>query len=213
MIHQDTIAEIQSIPLEDIIGAYVELKKSGSTYKAPSPFSDESTPSFYVTPAKGIWKCFSSGHGGNNAISFVMKFLDVGYVDAIKDIAQKNGITITYDKELEADREKRKSLDALYKINRNVQRIWTTELADLHQDHPANRWVFGEKGYDLDTVVQFGIGYAPDKWKFLGPKFINSDKFQEATQLGLVRTKEGNTYDVFIHRVIFPIYASRATSL
>ena len=99
MISHDTIDKIKSLPILDVVQSYsdIKLKKSGSSYKGLSPWSNEKSPSFYVNPAKGFFKCFSSGKGGNNAISFVMQKEGLEYIDAVKSLAQQNGIEIEYD--------------------------------------------------------------------------------------------------------------------
>src|SRR5687767_10212263 len=117
MISQITIDQVRELPIVDVVRCYIDLQKSGSNYTALSPFNDEKTPSFFVVPAKNIFKCFSSGNGGD-AVRFVMTKATLSFPEAIRDICQKFSIPVEYD-QARHPKEYYDELELLYKINDN----------------------------------------------------------------------------------------------
>ncbi len=214
-ISPSSIDRIKDLPVADVIGRYIELKKNGSGFKALSPFNDEKSPSFYVHPAKGIFKCFSSGKGGD-AIAFVMEYCNMGYIDAIKDIAQKCGERIEYETPTPEAKEQADQREVLYKLNLATARQYTKQLHDLINqrandlsfDHPALTEIVKRK-FSFDTLATWQIGYAPqpEQWNFL-TDLIGDKNFASAIELGLIKHKEqtGKRYDTWRNRLMFPIH-------
>lgn len=214
-ISSSSIDRIKDIPVADVIGRYIELKKNGSGFKANSPFNDEKSPSFFVHPGKNIFKCFSSGKGGD-AIAFVMEFNNMTYIDAIKDIAQKCGERLEYEEQTPEVKEQADHRELLYKLNEATARQYTKQLhellnkraGDLELKHPAIDEIVKRK-FTYDTLVQWQIGYAPqpEKWDFL-TSLIGDKNYNQAIELGLIKSKEqtGKRYDAWRNRVMFPIH-------
>jgi DNA primase len=226
MIAPQTIESVKSLSIVDVVSKYVpELKKSGSSWRAPSPFTDEKTPSFYVVPNRNFFKCFSSGKGGD-LITFVIEKFGLSYVDAIKTLCSDFNITIEYESEgLTKEHYDRQA--TLLKINhatanhyRNeLLKIFAWPMPDFLLDIDA--WyvqVFNElitrRKFTLDTINQWQIGYAPGdvgegytpaKWRFLAEKMISTGNHEHGQHLGLITTKDQVNYDTFRHRIIYPI--------
>ena len=207
MIDPSVIEEIKNrIDIVDVVGDFVDLKKSGSSFKALSPFTTEKTPSFYVVPSKGIFKDFSSGKGGD-AITFVMELDGLSYVEALKYLAKKYGIEIVEEvqsDEIQAAQNRRESLFIVLNFANEL-------FKDLLKNHAEGKAVgytyFRERGFSDETIQGFELGYSLDVWDHLfrtgKQKGYNEDLLEEA---GLIVKKEGKTYDRFRGRVIFPIH-------
>ncbi|MBN1132190.1 MAG: DNA primase [Bacteroidales bacterium] len=207
MIDQQTINQIfETADIVEVISDYVTLKKSGSNYKGLSPFTNEKTPSFFVSPAKGIFKDFSSGKGGN-VVGFLMEHEKLTYPEALRYLAKKYNIPIE-EKELTADeiqlRNERESLLAVTAFARSFFRdqLGTAEGKAVGMSYLRKR------GFRDDIIVKFEIGYSPEDRK----AFSNEAKKKGYRQEYLVKTglsiaKEDYLTDRFHGRVIFPIHA------
>lgn len=216
MISQSTIDKVRDLDILTIIRPYLELKKQGARFVGLSPFNDEKTPSFYVTPSRNMFKCFSSGHGGDG-VAFVMLKNNLDFIPAVERICTDHGIPIEYEKLDPEQKEKMLQRADLLKLNEAAARQYTNQLIDIHQDNPANKMIFDRwtspslsawENYEtvLQLVIDWKLGYAPDSWNFL-TKTINEFALNEqAEALGLVKKKKnGHYYDFFRHRLIFPI--------
>lgn len=216
MISHSTIERIKDLPIADVISRYIELKKNGSGYKALSPFTDEKTPSFSVVPSKNIFKCFSSGIGGD-AIRFVMEHQKMNFIDAITDIANRCNERIEYDTPPTPEaKEQHDHRQLLYKINEATARQYALQLAtllqakasDLETNHPAIAEII-KRRFTYDTIIQWQIGYAPqgDKWNFLTDK-LGDKNYAAGIELGLIKKSEskGTTYDAWRNRIMYPIH-------
>jgi DNA primase len=206
-ISEDTIQEIKShIDIVDVISDFINLKKSGSNYKALSPFTNEKTPSFFVSPAKEIYKCFSSGKGGD-AINFIMEIEGVNYVEALQYLAKKYGIEIQETEETDEEilvHNERESLFIVLSYARDffVKTLW---------EHPEGQAVgltyLNERGFDERIIRKFELGYSLDSWDAFYQDALGQ-KFQEDVleKAGLIIKKEGKIYDRFRGRVMFPVH-------
>jgi len=212
MITKSTIDKIFStIRVEEVIGEYVQLKRSGANYKGLSPFHDEKTPSFVVSPSKQIWKDFSSGKGGT-AISFLMEMENFSYPDALRHLAKKYGIEVEEDsRELtNEEKESRNHIELLYKINEIAGNFFHEQLLQTEEGQNIGLSYFKERGIDNKLIEKFHLGYSPEE-KNIFTKFA-LDKGYEKNLLeksGLSIFKENNfeTIDRFRERVIFPIHS------
>jgi DNA primase catalytic core len=207
MISQTTIDQINELSLSEVIGHYVDLKKTGINYMAKSPFTGEKTGSFSVSDQKNIWKCFSTGTGGNNAISFLMKLENLSFYEATKALCEKLNITIEcepgYDSEEE--KKKRERIETLYEINEQAVEKYRGQLKP---ETPAwqeitSRWGYIGAEAVNDIAIAFELGYAPNEAKFLCANMIQNGHYESGIALGLV--KEGKNYDTFRDRLMFPI--------
>lgn len=200
-----TNASIDNVKDADIvttIGKYVQLKKAGVTYEGLSPFTAEKTPSFKVSPDKQIFKCFSSGLGGD-AITFIQQFEKVGYYDALEIIAKIHGIALERQTETEVAKRSRIAIETLEDFAFNVATKFRNNFTALEKDHWAQQLI-AERGYTDEIKIDFQIGYGLYENQ-ITTYSQETGNFENAKKLGLVKTKESATYDVFKKRIIFPI--------
>ncbi|MEX1001019.1 MAG: DNA primase [Crocinitomicaceae bacterium] len=209
MIPKQTIDEIfQTARVEEVIGDFVHLKKSGSNLKAKSPFVDERTPSFMVSPAKQIWKCFSSGKGGN-VVSFLMEHEHFSYVEALKWLADKYNIEIKEDRERTPEEQEAYSIrENLSIINEFAKDHFVHNLHNNEQGKAIGLSYFLERGFREDTISKFQLGYVLDESdSFTKAALAKNYKLEYLEKAGLTRTKEGRSFDFFRGRVMFPIHS------
>jgi len=207
MIPHSTIDDIrQAADIVDIISDYLILQPAGRNYKALSPFTQEKTPSFVVSPDKQIYKCFSTGKGGN-VFSFVMEMEKVSFPEAIELVAKRTGIDIsrfTEKKEHNHAPEDSRT-ETLRWAAKFFQRTLESRSGKIGYDYLAIRRALSEK-----TIKSFGLGYAPDSWDSLFNEAKRAGIPQKhLTDLGLVsQNKQKNSwYDTFRNRVIFPVFS------
>lgn len=208
-IPEQKVDEIyNAIDLVDLISDYVgPMKKKGQNFWALSPFANEKTPSFAVNPAKGIYKCFSSGKGGN-AVNFLMEMEGYTYVEALKHIARKYGIEIVEEEESPEAKAYRDKRQSLYIVNEFAATYYHQQLLQSDEGQRIGLAYFRERGILQKTIETFQLGYAHDRWDH----FVNearSKQYNEAylKELGLVSQSEksGKLFDRFRARVMFPI--------
>lgn len=197
---------LDTVRIEDIIKDYVELKQQGPNYKGKSPFVEEKTASFVVSPVKQIYKDFSSGKGGS-VVNFLMEKVPCSYPEALGIIAQKYSIDLEYEN-AEAAAKMKVEIDKKDKLREtltSVYNLYRDEFTKSPEHHPARIEVEDKRGYTKDEILEWGIGYAPQN--FLYDKLKNSGKVNEGLDLGLI--KKGNyenKYDAYSERVIYPIH-------
>lgn len=204
MIPDDSIEEVRAgADIVGIIGEFVTLKKAGREYKGLSPFTDEKTPSFCVIPHKGFWHCFSSGRSGD-VFSFVMDRLGLGFLDAVRYVAERSGITV---REVErADRAEDPNRP-LYEANAFARTFFIEQLADPKVGATARAYL-ERRGISPETAERFGLGYAPDEWRALreaAGKHGFDDELLLAVGLLTTSDKNPDPYDRFRNRIVFPI--------
>ena len=186
-----------------IIGKYVDLKKSGSSYKGVSPFTNEKTPSFMVSQTKNIWKCFSSGLGGD-AISFLQKKNNISFYDAIIEIAEIQNITIQYVEQSKEYKEQFEKQKGRIELNQLATNEYLIHFNSLDENHWSKKWL-KERYLSLETQIKFMIGYAPDSWDFLTDKFIGSASLGTSKDIGLIASGQNKSYDFWRDRLMFPV--------
>lgn len=209
MIPKETIDQIKlAADIVEVIGDFVDLKKSGTNYKGISPFVDEKSPSFFVSPAKEIFKDFSSGKGGD-AIKFVMEVEGLSYVEALKYLAKKYNIDIKESEETPEDIIQRTERESLF-IALNFAKDFYKDLLLNHEEGKSiGLSYFKERGFTPEIIDKFDLGYSLDQWDALlkeaEKKQYNLEILEKA---GLVLSKdEGKkVYDRFRGRVTFPIH-------
>ncbi len=206
-IPQATVDEIKNrIDIVDVIGDFVNLKKSGQTYKAHSPFTNEKTASFFVVPSKGIYKCFSSGKGGD-AINFIMEYDGLNYTEALKYLAEKYGIEIE-EKELTDDEIKSQNeRESLFIVLNYAKKYFQDKLLTTDEGKAVGLSYFKERGIDESTIEKFGLGYSLEQWDdFLIQAKKDGFSDEIIGKAGLSVEGKEKVYDRFRGRVMFPIH-------
>ena len=207
MITKESIDKVyDAIRVEEVIGDFIQLKRSGSGYKGLSPFTNERTPSFSVSPAKQIWKDFSSGKGGN-AIAFLMEHEHFSYVEAIRYLAKKYNIELEETQQNEEEKNKANEREGLYLVSEFARDYFQQILLDSEEGKALGLTYFKERGFTDETIATFQLGYSLDSWSALTDEAIAKGMnvaYLEKT--GLTSTTEkGRKIDRFKGRVMFPI--------
>ena len=206
MISKNTIGKIfDQAVIEEVVGDFVHLKRSGRNYKALSPFTNEKTPSFYVVPHKGIYKCFSSGKGGN-VVNFLMELEKLSYPEALRWLAAKYGIEIEEEEMSDEAKEAQSEREALGLVVDYAQRWFEEQLWETEDGQAIGLSYFRERGYTDETIKEFGLGYCPDKWDSFTAAALEKGYSREMLEKsGLTKDRNGSPFDFFRGRVIFPI--------
>ena len=204
MIPDDQVEEVRArSDIVAVIGEHIPLKRAGKDYRALCPFHEEKTPSFYVVPSKGFYKCFGCGESGD-VFSFVMKRIGLDFTEAVKYAGRKAGVEV---REVKARPEYQDPNRPLYEANAFAREYYREQLADADIGRLARDYL-KERGIDADTAEDFGIGFAPDEWRGLRTAAARHG-IDDAILLdaGLVTTSERSEepYDRFRSRIIFPI--------
>lgn len=207
MLSQQTISEVESrIEIEEVVSDFVSLKRRGQNLVACCPFHDEKTPSFSVSPGKGIYKCFGCGKGGD-AISFVMEIEGINYVEAIRYLAAKYGVEIIEDTASDEDLQKQNERDSLFIVLNFAKEYFRKLLWEHESGMTIGLSYFKERGFSHQVIKKFELGYALEQWDGLyqaaRKEGYNPELLEKA---GLIIKKESRTYDRFRGRVIFPIH-------
>lgn len=209
MIPKHIIDDIMATArIEEVIGEFVSLKKSGADMKALSPFSQEKTPSFYVSPNKQIFKDFSSGKGGN-VVTFLMEHEQCSYPDALRYLAKKYGITIPEEKEITPEELlQANEKESLFIVLQYALEFYRKQLEETEDGRAVGKSYFLERGFREETLEKFGLGYSPNSWDQFGSEALKLGYKAEFLELaGLSKVNEqGKRYDMFRNRVIFPIH-------
>ena len=207
MISRSTIDKIyQTAIIEEVIGEFVNLKKSGSSWKGLSPFANEKSPSFFVVPAKGIYKDFSSGKGGN-VVDFLMEHEKLNYPEALRWLAAKYNIEIEEDKQTEEQQLEKSERESLSLVTEWAAKWFQEQLHNSEEGQAIGLSYFQERGFRPDIIKRFQLGYCPDKWDAMSKAAIEAGyNIQYLEKTGLSRDREGTPYDFFRGRVMFPIH-------
>lgn len=194
--------------IEEVIGEYVNLKRAGSNLKGLSPFTDEKSPSFMVSPAKQIFKCFSSGKGGT-VISFLMEQEQFSYPEALKWLAQRYNIELPEEKPLTVEEQQQISeRESLGIINDFARDFFVDRMHNGEEGKSIGLSYFVERGFRKDTIEKFQLGYCPRvEGSFTETALKKGYKLNYLEQLGLSKTKNDRSFDFFSGRVMFPIHS------
>ncbi|MCB0373088.1 MAG: DNA primase [Muricauda sp.] len=213
MISKNTIDQVyETARLEEVIGDFVQLKKSGSNFKGLSPFTDERTPSFMVSPVKQIWKDFSSGKGGN-VVAFLMEHEHFTYPEAIKYLAKKYNIEIEETEQTNEQKEQANERESMYLVSEYAQKYFTKTLWETELGKAIGLSYFKERGFTDETIKKFGLGYSLDEWEAFTKAALDEGyqlEFLEKTGLTIVKEQTGGEakkFDRFKGRVMFPIHS------
>lgn len=207
MIDHATVERIiETAKIDEVLSDYISLKKSGSNLKGNCPFHQEKTPSFMVSPVKGIYKCFGCGKGGN-VVNFVMDHENISYPDALRLIAKKYHIEIAETEESEEEVQKRNTRESLFLVNEFAGNFFSEALLKSSEGTSAGLTYFRERGFRDDIIQLFQLGYS----------FLSGDKLSKSAikagykndvlaKAGLAKIYDDRTADMFHGRVIFPIH-------
>ncbi|QEM07736.1 DNA primase [Mucilaginibacter rubeus] len=209
MIQKSTIDRImEATDIVEVIGEFVQLKKRGANYVGLSPFANERTPSFTVSPAKGIFKDFSTGKGGS-AVTFLMELEKFSYPEALKWLAKKYGIEVEETVEAPENREEDLRRESLMIVSAFAAKFFHEAMLETEEGQSIGLSYFKERGFTAETIKKFELGYSPDQWEaFTGAAIRNGYKEQFLVESGLsVKRDNGALFDRYRGRVMFPIHS------
>ncbi|MCB4800217.1 DNA primase [Neotamlana laminarinivorans] len=206
MISPSSIDRVfETARVEEVIGDFVQLKKAGSNYKGLSPFSDERSPSFMVSPVKQIWKDFSTGKGGT-VVSFLMEHEHFTYPEAIKYLAKKYNIEIEETQQSNEQKEKANERESLYLVSEFANTYFQKILHKTNQGQAIGLSYFKERGFTSETIKTFDLGYSPNEWQaFTDEALKQGYNINYLEKTGLTIVKDDKRFDRFKGRVMFPI--------
>jgi len=209
MILRTTIDRVfETARVEEVIGEFVSLKKAGSNFKGLSPFTDEKSPSFMVSPVKQIWKDFSTGKGGN-CVTFLMEHEHFSYPEAIRYLAKKYNIEVEEQAQSNAQKEAADERESMYLVSNFAKDYYH----DVLLNHPKGKAVgfsyFKERGFTDATIAKFELGYNLDEWSaFTDTAIRKGYDLEYMAKTGLTIVKDNNKqFDRFKGRVLFPIHS------
>jgi DNA primase len=208
MIPAETVELIhQTAVIEDVIGDYVDLKKQGGSYRGLSPFTNEKTPSFYVVPSKGIFKCFSSGKGGS-LLTFLMEQEKVSYPEALRILARRYNIEIVEKERTAEEIESETVRESLSNISSWAQKWLTDQLHNTDEGKAIGLSYFKNRGFREEILEKFKVGYCPEGWEGMTKAALKAGyPIERLTQSGLSKqnANKDKYFDFFHGRVMFPI--------
>lgn len=206
MISQNTIDTVfETARVEEVIGDFVNLKRAGSNFKGLSPFSDERSPSFMVSPVKQIWKDFSTGKGGNS-VKFLMEHEHFTYPEAIRYLARKYNIEIEETEQTDQERAITDVRESMYLVSEFASKYFQNVLLNTEEGKAIGYSYFKERGFTNDTIKKFALGYSPETWDALTKEALGQGyKLEYLESTGLTIAKDDRPFDRFKGRVMFPI--------
>ena len=206
MISKATIDTVyETARVEEVIGDFVQLKRAGTNFKGLSPFSDERSPSFMVSPVKQIWKDFSSGKGGNS-VAFLMEHEHFTYPEAIRYLAKKYNIEIEETEQTDEEKINTDVRESMYLVSEFAKNYFHSTLFNSEEGKAIGYSYFKERGFTNDTIKKFSLGYSPESWDAFTKEALGKGyklEFLEST--GLTIPRDDRPFDRFKGRVMFPI--------
>ncbi len=207
LIPKDTIQTIiETARIEEVVGEFVHLRKRGVNYVGLCPFHNEKTPSFTVSPAKGIYKCFGCGKAGNS-VNFIMEHEHYTYPEALKFLAKKYNIEVEEEQQTPEQIQQLNERESLYAVTEFARKFFTEQLLNTDEGKAIGLSYFKERDFTDKTIDEFQLGYSPDRWDaFTKAAKENGYEKQFLVKTGLTIDKDGKHFDRFRARVIFPIH-------
>jgi DNA primase len=208
MISRSTIDRVfESARVEEVIGEFVQLKKAGSNFKGLSPFTDEKTPSFMVSPVKQIWKDFSTGKGGN-AVSFLMEHEHYSYPEALRWLAKKYHIEIEETEQTSEEKAQMNERESMFLVSNFAKDYFHDVMFNTNKGKAIGLSYFKERGFREETIKKFDLGYCIDEWDhFTKAALAKGYDLKYLASTGLTIVKENKQFDRFKGRVMFPIHS------
>lgn len=206
MISKNTIDSVfETARVEEVIGDFVQLKRAGTNLKGLSPFSDEKSPSFMVSPVKQIWKDFSSGKGGN-AVTFIMEHEHFTFPEAIRYLAKKYNIEIEETERTSEEMQEASEKESMYLVSEFAQKYFQNTMYNTNEGQAIGLSYFKERGFTSETIKNFGLGYSPETWDAFTKEALGQGyKLEYLEKVGLTISKDDKQFDRFKGRVMFPI--------
>jgi len=215
LITRETIDKVfETARVEEVIGDFVQLKRAGSNYKGLSPFSDERSPSFMVSPVKQIWKDFSSGKGGS-VVTFLMEHEHFTYPEAIRFLANKYNIEIEETEVSQEDKIEANEKESMYLVSEFAKTYFHETLLNSEEGKAIGLSYFKERGFTNETIAKFGLGYSPETWDAFTKEALSKGyqlDYLEKVGLTILR-EDGKHFDRFKGRVMFPIQSLSGRNL
>jgi DNA primase len=203
--HEDIEAVRERTDIVKLVSGYLTLKKSGhDSYSGLCPFHTEKTPSFSVSPAKGVFYCFGCGQGGDG-IKFLREVEHLEFAEAVERLAKEAGVTLRYEGDSPAERRAASRRQALHRANQEAAELYHRMLADGREGEDARRYL-AERGIDQETAATFLIGYAPGYSDFLLRRLAKTLSTEILVEAGLVLGDGGDVRDRFRGRITFPVH-------
>ena len=215
MITRETINKVfETARVEEVIGDFVQLKRAGSNYKGLSPFSDERSPSFMVSPVKQIWKDFSSGKGGS-VVTFLMEHEHFTYPEAIRFLANKYNIEIEETETSQEDKIEANEKESMYLVSEFAKTYFHDTLLNTEEGKAIGLSYFKERGFTDETITKFGLGYSPETWDAFTKEALSKGyQLDYLEKVGLTILREDSKhFDRFKGRVMFPIQSLSGRNL
>jgi len=208
MITPATVEKIlDATRVEEVVGDFVRLKKRGVSLIGLCPFHNEKTPSFHVSPVKGIFKCFGCGKAGS-AVSFLMEHEHYSYPDALRYLARKYRIEIEEERPSPEQQVAIDEKESLYNLTAFAQKYFEEALFQTEEGKAIAMSYLKERGFSTETIKKFGLGYNPGQWdSFTRYAITNGYKKEQLIKAGLCRESENQLYDIFRSRIIFPVHS------
>ena len=206
--HEDIVKILEAAQIADVVGAFVPLKKRGANYIGLCPFHNEKTPSFNVNPARGIFKCFGCGEGGDS-VAFLMKHEHYTYPEALRWLAERYHIHIEETEATPEEKAAQSERDRVFHVNEFAQKYFQNLLFNDEQGRSTGLSYFEERCLREDTIRKWGLGYCKDSWDdFCTAAKAEGFSEEDMVAAGVVIKNEntGKVYDRFRGRVTFPIY-------
>ena len=206
MISKTTIDTVfETARVEEVIGDFVQLKRAGSNFKGLSPFSEERSPWFMVSPAKGIWKDFSSGKGGNS-VAFLMEHEKFTYPEAIRYLAKKYNIEIEETEQTDAEKANTDIRESMFLVSEFAKNYFHDALLNSEEGKAIGYSYFKERGFTNETIKKFALGYSPEAWDAFTKEALGKGyKLEFLESSGLTIPRDDRPFDRFKGRVMFPI--------
>ncbi|MCI2229198.1 DNA primase [Polaribacter sp. MSW13] len=208
MISRSTIDRVfESARVEEVIGEFVQLKKAGSNFKGLSPFTDEKSPSFMVSPVKQIWKDFSTGKGGNS-VSFLMEHEHYTYPEALRWLAKKYNIEIEETEQTSEEKAQMNERESMFLVSNFAKDYFHDVMLNSNKGKAIGLSYFKERGFTDKTIKKFELGYCIDEWdNFTKAALTKGYDLKYLASTGLTIVKENKQFDRFKGRVMFPIHS------
>jgi len=208
MISRSTIDRVfESARVEEVVGEFVQLKKAGSNFKGLSPFTDEKSPSFMVSPVKQIWKDFSTGKGGNS-VSFLMEHEHYSYPEALRWLAKKYNIEIEETEQTSEEKAQMNERESMFLVSNFAKDYFHDVMLNSNKGKAIGLSYFKERGFSEETIKKFDLGYCIDEWDhFTKAALAKGYDIKYLASTGLTIVKENKQFDRFKGRVMFPIHS------
>jgi DNA primase len=210
MIPKETVDRIfDTARIDEVVGEFVSLKKRGVNMIGLCPFHNEKTPSFNVSPVRGIYKCFGCGKGGNS-VNFVMEHEHISYPEALRWLAKKYNIRIEEEEQSPEQAARDNERESLFIVSSFAQKHYSHNLSETEEGKAIGLSYFRERGFRQDTIAKFQLGYSPDTWRDMTDAAIGAGyKLEYLVKAGLTIQSEEDKekyFDRFKGRVIFPVH-------